>query len=237
MYILIFKFIILYNIFIIKTNLNLNKNGESIMIIAVDGPSGSGKSTISKIVASRLKIEYIDTGSMYRAVTYYFLKNNLSYDVKNLESVDIDFKNNEIVLNGEKVEQYIRTSEVTKNVSEVSSDKKIREKLVNLQRKISQGKSIILDGRDIGTVVFPNADYKFFLNARPEIRAKRRYNEIKDKQSLSYDDMLEQIKTRDYKDSTRKESPLKKAYDAIEIDSSEMTIEEVVEKILSIVKE
>lgn len=207
------------------------------MIIAVDGPSGSGKSTISKIVASRLKIEYIDTGSMYRAVTYYFLKNNLSYDVKNLESVDIDFKNNEIVLNGEKVEQYIRTSEVTKNVSEVSSDKKIREKLVNLQRKISQGKSIILDGRDIGTVVFPNADYKFFLNARPEIRAKRRYNEIKDKQSLSYDDMLEQIKTRDYKDSTRKESPLKKAYDAIEIDSSEMTIEEVVEKILSIVKE
>lgn len=206
------------------------------MIIAIDGPSGSGKSTISKLVAQKLNIEYIDTGAMYRACTYYFLKNNMDFDVRNLIDVDINFKDNKILLNGINVEKYIRTEEVSKNVSEVSADKKIREKLVNIQREISKGKSVILDGRDIATVVFPNADYKIFLNATPECRAKRRYEQIREKENISFDEVLNQIILRDYKDSTRKQSPLKKAEGALEIDTTDMTIEEVVDKIISIVE-
>lgn len=206
------------------------------MIIAIDGPSGSGKSTISKILAKKLNMEYINTGAMYRAVTYYFIKNNLEFSAENIDDIDIDFMDNQIMLNGENVEKYIRTSQVSKNVSQVSANEHIRKKLVNIQRQISKGKSVVLDGRDIGTAVFPNADFKIYLSASIKCRAMRRYNEIKDTENITYDEVCQQIKERDYKDSTRKISPLKKAEDAVEIDTSHMSIDETVKKIIHIIE-
>lgn len=206
------------------------------MIIAIDGPSGSGKSTISKLLSNKLNMEYIDTGAMYRAVAYYLIKNDLLLNEENIKEIEIDFKNNNVLLNGENVEKYIRTQEISSYASKVSADKNVREKLVKIQRDISKNKDIILDGRDIGTVVFPNADYKIYLNANSKCRAKRRFEEIKDKENVSFEEVLSQIERRDFADSTREISPLKKAEDAIEIDTSEMSIDEVLEEIIKIVK-
>ena len=156
----------------------------SNFIIALDGPSGSGKSTIANILAKKLKISYLNTGSMYRAVTLFFLENNIKksdkIDIDLLRKINIDIKGDKVFLNEKDVSDKIRNKEVTENVSWVSSLFLVRKYLVDMQRKISQNKSIILDGRDIGTVVFPNAKYKFFLVASSEVRAKRRYeqNEI-----------------------------------------------------------
>ncbi|MSS77000.1 (d)CMP kinase [Anaerococcus sp. AGMB00486] len=204
-------------------------------IIAIDGPSGSGKSTIANELSKKLEISYLNTGSMYRALTLYFLENNIKKDENInkslLEKINIDIKNNKVYLNNKNVSLEIRDSFVTENVSWVSSIMAVREYLVKLQRKIASNKSIILDGRDIGTVVFPNAKYKFYLDASPEIRARRRFEQKEINKSI--DEIKDDIIKRDYIDSHREISPLKKADDAYVIDSSNLSIEEVVSKIIS----
>ncbi|EEU12683.1 MULTISPECIES: (d)CMP kinase [Anaerococcus] len=207
----------------------------SNFIIALDGPSGSGKSTIANILAKKLKISYLNTGSMYRAVTLFFLENNIKksdkIDIDLLRKINIDIKGDKVFLNEKDVSEKIRNKEVTENVSWVSSIFLVRKYLVDMQRKISQNKSIILDGRDIGTVVFPNAKYKFFLVASSEVRAKRRYEQNEIDKSL--EEIQKDIEKRDYLDSHREISPLKKAEDAIEIDSSNLTIDETIEEIIN----
>lgn len=210
-------------------------------IIAIDGPAGSGKSTIAKIIAKKENLTYLDTGAMYRMVALYFFENNVDFDndfeVKlNLDKIKIDIQKDRFILNGKDVTEEIRTPRVNGLVSLVAKIKRVREKLVELQRTISRGKNVILDGRDIGTVVFPNAGLKIFLVASAEERAKRRLNEYKEKGiEEDYEAVLANIKERDRIDSTREESPLKKAEDAIEIDTSFMTIDEVVNKIMEII--
>lgn len=207
----------------------------SNFIIALDGPSGSGKSTIANILAKKLKISYLNTGSMYRAVTLFFLENNIKksdkIDIDLLRKINIDIKEDKVFLNEKDVSDKIRNKEVTENVSWVSSLFLVRKYLVDMQRKISQNKSIILDGRDIGTVVFPNAKYKFFLVASSEVRAKRRYEQNEIDKPL--EEIQKDIEKRDYLDSHREISPLKKAEDAIEIDSSNLTIDETIEEIIN----
>ncbi|MGL5964355.1 MAG: (d)CMP kinase [Fusobacteriaceae bacterium] len=208
--------------------------------VAIDGPAGSGKSTIAKILAEKYNMIYLDTGAMYRMVSLYSLRNNL--DLNNLTSVEealkkveLDIRDNSFYLNGEDVSDEIRTPKVTAIVSKVAAIKAVREKLVELQRDISKGRRAILDGRDIGTVVFPKANLKIFLIASPEERAKRRVKDYESKGigGESYEEVLSAIKLRDHLDSTRVESPLKKAEDAIEVDSSYMNIIEVCDVISS----
>ncbi len=213
------------------------------MIIALDGPAGSGKSTIAKLIAKQNKISYLDTGAMYRMVTFYLLNNKI--DLANEELVASELKNislkiekEDFYLNGENVNEVIRSIEVTKNVSVVAAQKAVREFLVDEQREIASSTACILDGRDIGTVVFPNADYKFFLTASAEVRAKRRFDQnVGNSNEQSYEEILSEIIRRDELDSTRKESPLKKAEDAIEVDSSNLTIEEVAKEIYNVINE
>lgn len=218
-------------------------NHKKIMIIAIDGPAGAGKSTISKIIAEKLNIVYIDTGAMYRAVTYYFLNNDINFNdkiqVENaLDSINIDFIDDDIFLNDENVSVQIRSKAINDNVSHVSAIGIVRTKMVDLQRSMSKKKSVLLDGRDIGTVVFPNADYKFYIIASVEVRANRRLLQEKEKGVISnIEDIKKSIQNRDYIDSNRDVSPLRKAEDAIEIDTSCMSIEETVEKILKIIGE
>jgi len=215
----------------------------SNFIVAVDGPAGSGKSTISKLVAEKYKLTYLDTGAMYRMVAFYSLEKGVDLDNTAevelmLKNIDIDIDGDKFILNGVDVSHEIRTPRVTSIVSKTASIRSIREKLVELQREIGSGKRVILDGRDIGTVVFPNAHLKVFLVASPEERAKRRLKEYKEKGIKSdYDSVLESIKERDHIDSTRKESPLKKAEDAIEVDTSFLSIKEVSDKISALVRE
>ena len=213
------------------------------MIIAFDGPAGSGKSTIAKIISEKLGITYLDTGAMYRAVTLYFLENNVDFNDENqvkinLEKIELEFINDKLYLNNKDVSVQIREKNVNDNVSFVSAIRIVREKMVDLQRKMSGKKSVVLDGRDIGTVVFPNADYKFYITASVDVRARRRYEEELEKGigNLSFDEVKKSMENRDYIDSNREVTPLKKADDAIEIDTSDMSIDEVLEKILSYIK-
>jgi len=212
------------------------------LIIAIDGPAGSGKSTTSRLVAKKLRISYLNTGSMYRAVTLYFLNNNYSLEKDNvsevIKSIDIDVSDSvekeSIILNEINVTSKLRTLEVSTFVSKISSNNLIRQKMVEIQRKISQNKSIVIDGRDIGTVVFPDADYKFFITASIEERAKRRFEELQIKnKSVNFESVMEEIKNRDYLDSTRELSPLKKANDAILIDTTHLNVDEQVNLILA----
>lgn len=206
--------------------------------VAIDGPAGSGKSTIAKILAKKYNMTYLDTGAMYRMVSFFLLEKGVDLDnnaeiVKKLNEIHLDIQGDNFFINGVDVSKEIRTPEVTAIVSKVSAVKEVRVKLVDLQREIAKGKRAILDGRDIGTVVFPKAHIKIFLVASPEERAKRRVKDYSDKGIIEeqYEDVLAAIKERDFLDSTRAESPLKKAEDAVEIDSSFMNIEEVCNKI------
>ncbi len=210
---------------------------EDMIRIAVDGPSGAGKSTIAKAVAQKLSIDYIDTGAMYRAIGYKMLKEGISVDdlagiQKLLDTTEIDFSKGDTILDGQVVNDLIRTPEISKQASRCSAVAIVRKKLVDLQQKMGQAKSVVMDGRDIGTVVFPDAEYKFFITASPEERAKRRYKELLEKgQKVDYEQVLADMKARDHNDTTRDVTPLRKAEDAIEVDTTNMSIEEVIEYI------
>ena len=207
---------------------------DKILRIAVDGPSGAGKSTVAKAVAKKLNIDYIDTGAMYRAVGYKMLQEGVALtDIEGLQTMldntEIDFSQGNIYLDGTIVNDVIRTQEISKQASDCSAIGIVRKKLVDLQQKMGESKSVIMDGRDIGTVVFPDAEYKFYVTASAEERARRRYEELIAKgQDVNYDQVLIDINTRDHNDSTREITPLRKADDAIEVDTTEMGIEEVV---------
>lgn len=219
------------------------------IIIAIDGYSACGKSTTAKALAKKLGYSFIDSGAMYRAVTLYLQQHHISItnikNVKNaLDAIDITFRynadkqRNETVLNGICVEDEIRTLEVTKEVSEVSAIPEVRQKLVALQRKMGKEKGIVMDGRDIGTNVFPNAELKIFMNASPDVRIARRQKELLDKGDLvSYDEVKESIEKRDRIDTTREQNPLRKAEDAWDLDNSELTMDEQVDVVLRWVDE
>lgn len=214
------------------------------MIITIDGPAGTGKTTIARKVAERLGFVYFDTGAMYRAVTYCLLKEKLSFSDKDmlkqfLENFNFSIrtlkKENRYFVGNEDVTEVIRSSDVTKNVSAVAALGEVRDILVHIQRHFAHVDNSVFEGRDMGTIVFPEAELKIFLTARPAVRAERRYLEVKDKiAGLTQDEIMQQIMERDNFDSTREISPLKQAANAFLIDTSDMTIEEVVEKIINL---
>ncbi len=213
-----------------------------IKAIAIDGPSASGKSTIAKMLAKKLKMNYLDTGAMYRAITLYVLNKGIDPEDEGavngiLSEIDLSVVNNRVILNGEDVTGLIRTDAIDKAVSPVSSFGPVRKMLVAMQRKIGKETSVILDGRDIGTVVLPDAALKIFLTASPEVRAQRRMDDRKSSSNMNFDQMLEAVKRRDYLDSHREISPLKPADDAIILDSSDMGLDEVVAEIENLWKE
>ena len=211
--------------------------------IAIEGPSGAGKSTIAKLIAKKLGIDYIDTGAMYRALGYKMLQLGITED--NLEAVEellktteIDFSKGDIILDGMVINDLIRTPEISMKASACSALAIVREHLVKVQQEMGEKKRVIMDGRDIGTDVFPNAPYKFFITATPEERATRRYKELTEKgETVSYEETLKSIIERDYNDSHRAVSPLRKADDAEEVDTTDMTIDEVIEYICSKIDE
>ena len=224
----------------------MNKKG---LVIAIDGFSSTGKSSISKVVADTLGLIHIDTGAMYRAITLFGLRNfknekqeiDLSKLLQNLNEISLEFRENsgklEIYLNGENVSKEIRATEVSDNVSFIAKQPEVRERLVVLQRDIAEKQGVIMDGRDIGTVVLPNADYKFFLTASADERARRRFLEL---QSLGIETTIEEVKQnlieRDRIDSEREISPLKQAENAILIDNTNLNKEETIDLILSYIK-
>jgi cytidylate kinase len=219
------------------------------IVIAIDGNSGCGKSSTAKSIAKNLKYIYIDTGAMYRAVTLFFIKHKI--DLKNkldveaaLKQIDISFEynidtsKNETFLNGKNVEQKIREMEVSNLVSPVSEISQVRRKLVEQQRRLGGETGVVMDGRDIGTVVFPDADLKIFMTADLEVRALRRQLELEEKNThVELEDVVENLKNRDIIDSSRDDSPLKKADDAYLIDTSNLTFDEQVNKILGLIQE
>lgn len=220
------------------------------IIIAIDGYSSTGKSTVAKQLAKHLGYVYIDSGAMYRAVTYFAMTNGLidqdHFDaevlISKLDEIQIRFVFNadlgfaEVYLNNVNVEREIRSMEVSNLVSKVSAIPEVRRQLVRQQHKMGEEKGIVMDGRDIGTVVFPNAELKIFMTASAETRATRRYNELKAKgDHVSFDAVLKNVQERDHLDSTRNDSPLYKAEDAIEIDNSNMTVEEQLQTVLGLV--
>ena len=215
--------------------------------IAIDGPAGAGKSTIAKILAKELGYVYVDTGAMYRAIAVFYMDRCVAYDDE--ESVNslipeidirIEYKDGiqQVILNGENVTGRLRTEEVGKMASKTSAYPKVREKLVELQQNLAKTTSVVMDGRDIGTKVLPDADLKIYLTASAKARAKRRYDELVQKgEKCDYDVILKDIEERDYQDMHRKESPLTKAADAVEIDSSDMSIEEVINTVKNLIKD
>ncbi|MFL0105806.1 (d)CMP kinase [Tenacibaculum maritimum] len=220
--------------------------------IAIDGFSSTGKSTIAKQLAKKLGYIYVDTGAMYRAVTLYAMNQNFISDdtfdsnglINNLNHIKLSFLFNEnlgyaeMYLNGKNVEKQIRTIEVSKLVSLVSTISEVRKKLVDAQQEMGKNKGIVMDGRDIGTVVFPNAELKLYMTASADKRAKRRYKELIDRgDKVNYSEILHNVQERDRIDSTRKDSPLFKASDAIEFDNSDMGLEEQFERIMSLVND
>ncbi|MCB4809080.1 (d)CMP kinase [Tamlana sp. 62-3] len=220
--------------------------------IAIDGFSSTGKSTVAKQLAKHLGYVYVDTGAMYRAVTYYAMQNGLINKeifntealISNLPKITISFKFNEdkgfaeVYLNNENVEKQIRTLEVSSFVSQVAAVSQVRKKLVEQQQNMGKDKGVVMDGRDIGTVVFPDAELKLFMTASAETRAQRRYDELIERgDKIEYEAVLKNVQERDYIDSNRKDSPLVKADEAIEFDNSNMTLKEQFEEILKLVNQ
>lgn len=220
--------------------------------IAIDGFSSTGKSTVAKALAKELGYVYVDTGAMYRAVTLYMMrkvfvsKGNFDEEaiVRHLPFINLHFVFNEdlghgeIYLNNENVEKEIRYLEVSQQVSKVSAISQVRKMLVEQQQEMGNDKGVVMDGRDIGTVVFPDAELKIFMTASTEQRAQRRYDELMGRgDDISYEDVLQNVKDRDFMDSTREDSPLRKADDAVEFDNSSMELEEQFEKVLKIAKD
>ena len=215
-------------------------------IVAIDGPAGAGKGTITKLVGEKKNLIYIDTGALYRCVTLYMIRNKISLDdtdkIKEfLNKINIELKkeNNEdlVFLNGEDVTKLIREKEVNELVSQVSHIIEVRENITNLSRKIAEGKNVIMEGRDIGTNVFPNADVKIYLDATPEERARRRMKQNQEKGiDIPFEEILKNIIFRDNNDITSTVAPLKQAEDAFYIDSSDIPIEKVVDKVIEIIE-
>ncbi len=219
--------------------------------IAIDGHSSTGKSTVAKELADYIGYLYVDTGAMYRAVTLFALQNGCIIDdtvdeaglIEKLGNIELSFQKNaegkaEIILNGKNVEKQIRTLEVSEYVSPVATISEVRKKLVEQQQRMGQGQGVVMDGRDIGTVVFPDAELKVFMTASPEVRAQRRYDELLDRgHAISYEEVYENVMERDTIDSTREDSPLKQAEDAIVIDNSEMNQEDQFHVLLQLAKD
>lgn len=220
--------------------------------IAIDGYSSTGKSTIAKRLAKTLNYVYVDTGAMYRAVSFYALSNGLFIGqklekdrlVEKLDSIELEFKLNsntgdpQIYLNGDLVEKQIRTLEVSNVVSEVATISEVRHKLVEQQQAMGKNKGIVMDGRDVGTVIFPDAELKLFMTASADVRAERRYLELKERgDEVSYKAVLENVQKRDLIDTTRKDSPLVKADGAIEIDSTHLNLEETFDRCLELINQ
>lgn len=209
--------------------------------IAIDGPAGAGKSTIAKRLAKELSFVYVDTGAMYRSIGLYMIKNGIDIHDKDAvekasEKADVSLKyidgTQHVILNGEDVSDQIRTEEVSKAASVVSAYPQVRKNLTALQKKLAESENVVMDGRDIGTCVLPNADLKIYLTASAEVRGKRRFKELTVKgEKADLTEIVEDIKKRDEADMTREISPLKKADDAVEVDSSDMTIDDVVARI------
>jgi len=221
------------------------------IIIAIDGHSSTGKSTVAKELADYIGYVYVDSGAMYRAVTLFALRNNIiAHDyfdkealIAQLQLITLDFKRsssgkNEIHLNGENVEKAIRTLEVSEYVSVIAAVPEVRRKLVELQKAMGKNGGLVMDGRDIGTVVFPSAELKIFMTASAEVRAQRRYEELIARgENVSFEDVLENVKEREYVDSTRADSPLKIAEGAILVDNSEMNQEDQFHVLLQLAKD
>lgn len=216
-------------------------------IVAIDGPAGTGKGTITKILAKEMGLVNIDTGATYRCVALYAIRNNIKLEEKDkiidsLKNIHIDMKNEDgeqtIFLNGEDVSKEIRSKEVTKIVSQVSSIKEVRFAMVDVQRKLAEGKDVIMEGRDITTYVFPNADVKIYLDADENERAKRRYKEMQEKGiEMTYEEVLKNIQIRDKNDKEKEIGALKIAEDAIYVDTTNLSIEEEKEKVKQIIEE
>jgi cytidylate kinase len=220
--------------------------------IAIDGFSSTGKSTLAKQIANQLGYIYVDTGAMYRAVTYFAMQHNFVSEthldteglIKNLSNVSLQFHFNEslgfaeMFLNNENIEQAIRTIEVSRLVSKIAELSEVRTKLVEQQQQMGQNKGIVMDGRDIGTVVFPNADLKLFMTASPQTKAQRRFDELLEKgQRVTFEEVLQNVQERDYIDTHREDSPLVKANDAIEIDNSNLSKKEQFDLVMELVNE
>lgn len=214
------------------------------MNIAIDGPAGAGKSTIARRVAKELSFIYVDTGAMYRAMALYLLRKEVNRDdteqIGNIcqdAEISIEYQNGEqiVLLNGENVNSYLRTEEVGNMASVSSAVPRVREKLLSLQRKLAKDMSVVMDGRDIGTTILPDADVKIYLTASSLTRAKRRYLELQEKGTVcNLDDIQKDIEERDQRDMSREISPLRQAEDAVLVDSSNLTIQQVVDRILQI---
>lgn len=215
--------------------------------IAIDGPAGAGKSTIARAAAKKLNFVYVDTGAMYRAMALHFLRNGISASdeaaislAAGTANVTLSYENGvqQVILNGENVSGLIRSEEVGTMASAVSVHLSVREKLVELQKELASRENVIMDGRDIGTCVLPDADLKIYLTASSQVRAKRRYLELKEKgQDCSLEEIEQDIIRRDYQDMNREHSPLKQAEDAVLVDSSDMTAEEVIDRIIMLFKD
>ena len=212
--------------------------------IAIDGPAGAGKSTIARRVARELSFIYVDTGAMYRAMALYLLRRKVNRDdteqIGNIcqdAEISIEYQNGEqiVLLNGENVNSYLRTEEVGNMASVSSAVPRVREKLLSLQRKLAKDMSVVMDGRDIGTTILPDADVKIYLTASSLTRARRRYLELQEKGTVcNLDDIQKDIEERDQRDMNREISPLRQAKDAVLVDSSDLTIQQVVDRILQI---
>ncbi|MFP4198790.1 MAG: (d)CMP kinase [Halanaerobium sp.] len=212
-------------------------------VVAIDGPGGAGKSTIAKLLAQKLNFIHLDTGAMYRAVTLAALREDIDFDdpdklIKLAQEINIEFdRNGEIFLNGENISEEIRTAEVNKYVSQTAAVKGVRKVLVKKQQQLAQNNKVVMDGRDITTVVLPDAEHKFFLTASLEERARRRFEEVKSKnKDADFEKIKASIARRDKLDSEREHSPLKKAEDAVLVDTTDLNIDQVLDKMITIIE-